>query len=442
MFRFLTESKYLPFRLLCAALSIFLCGCSVGINVDTMLTPPKLSAEQEQIYQALKDTTGSGIRLKYPRSGSYLSSFIITDIDGDSLNEAIAFYEYSGAASYEGSLRINVLDCIDGKWLSVCDRSAEGSEIEKVLISQLGDNDRTNIIVGYSGANKAEKSLSIYNYEENYLQLTFTQNYSLFDVTPTARDGSPDLVLVAPSTSNSDAYAAVYRLSEDGQYHEYKHRFSESYTEFAQMIYGTAPSGNPAVYIDAAGVSGFQTEVLSMNESRFVSLLDACHKTASDTVRKSGLFSMDIDGDGVPEIPVQSVFQGYEDAAETEQIFQTKWLTLSNKHLYVEHVGYYSAANGYVFLFPKTWEKDVTMIYNNAENELHVCLYDGKLREDAPVLLRIYIAYDQADLDEHLSAGYTLFRTKGTASYLMKSEPESVLPVPAGDVLLAFRFIG
>lgn len=428
--------------ILCLLCALLLCGCSIGINVDDMLTPPKLSSQQEQIYQALTDTTGSGIRLKYPKSGNYLSSFIIADIDGDSADEAIVFYQYTGVSPSEEGLRINVLDCIDGVWLSVCDRSAQGTEIEKVILSPLGSNDRMNVIIGCSMANQSVKNVSAYTYTDNSLELTFSQSYSLFDVTPSVQDGQPDLILAVPSLSGAPAYAAVYRLTEDGAYHEYKHLFQDSYTDYSQMIYGILPGGRIAVYIDAAsGTSNLQTEILCMEEDGLVNLLERCGSSAQETVRRAGLMSMDIDRDGMPEIPVQTVFQGYEEAAETEQMMQTKWLAISGDLLYTEHLSYYSAVNSYVFLLPHTWETQATVRNNTAEDELQIVQYNGTLSEKDPVLLRIHIAYDQADLDEHLAAGYTLFRTKGTAYYLMRSEADAALPVTAGEILLSFCFL-
>ena len=198
---------------------LLLTGCSVEINVDPMLTPPKLSGEQEQIYQALQEAAGSDIRLKYPKSGSYLSAFIIADIDEESGEEAIVFYEKNSLSP--AGLRINILDKIDGKWQSICDRSAEGSEIEKVMISQLGSSDRINIIVGYSTANQSEKYLSVYAYENSYLEQTLTHSYALFDVANTGGQ-NPDLILLGAVSAAEQAYAAVYRLAEDDRYHEYK----------------------------------------------------------------------------------------------------------------------------------------------------------------------------------------------------------------------------
>lgn len=443
MFRFQSAER---FRLTLTALLTALCltGCSIGVNVDTMLTPPKLSTQQEQIYQALRDTTGSDIRLKYPKRGAYLSAFIIADIDDDENEEAIVFYEKnSSIPSPDSGLRISILDCIDGEWLSICDRSAEGTEIEKVIISPLGSNDRMNIIVGYSTSNQSEKHISVYSYSDSYLEQTFSQAYTMFDVADSGSgEAYPDLILLGAGSSGTDsAYAAVYRLAEDGNYHEYKHNFHDSYTDYSQLIYGRLPDGRVAMYIDAAtGTASVQTEILCMEDTQLTDLMQRCGRKADSTVRRAGLGCTDIDGDGVPEIPVQSVFAGYDDAPESEKRRQTNWLMMQDQIIYTEHYSYYSTGSGYAFLLPEEWVNRVTVRSDAVTGELQFVAYEGEWSEEMSVLLRIYIAYDEADMYEHLENGFSLMHTKGTADYLVKAEQGEALSLSIGKLIPNFRF--
>ncbi len=104
--------KYLS---LAAAVTTFsLSSCSFGSNIDNLMTPPKLSVEQEQIYKALTEGNNTSISLKYPKSGKYLSAFIIEDLDGDGGSEAIVLYEHNGIVAEENSLRLNILDQENG----------------------------------------------------------------------------------------------------------------------------------------------------------------------------------------------------------------------------------------------------------------------------------------------------------------------------------------
>ena len=84
-------------------------GCTPGASVDTLLKPPSLSAEQQQIYLALQDAVGSGITLQYPRAGENLSAFTVTDLDADGEDEALVFYQKTNLSAAENGLRIDVL---------------------------------------------------------------------------------------------------------------------------------------------------------------------------------------------------------------------------------------------------------------------------------------------------------------------------------------------
>ena len=72
-----------------AAMTVQLPACNFTASVETLLSPPRLTAEQEQIYQALMKNTGSSVSLKYPKRGEHLSAFTVVDLDGDKMDEAI-----------------------------------------------------------------------------------------------------------------------------------------------------------------------------------------------------------------------------------------------------------------------------------------------------------------------------------------------------------------
>ena len=88
MFR-LPSAKGCLLRLTALVCACVMTGCSVSLNVDTMLEPPRLSGSQEQIYQALRDAVGAEIRLKYPKRGSYLSAFIVAGLGGGPGGDAL-----------------------------------------------------------------------------------------------------------------------------------------------------------------------------------------------------------------------------------------------------------------------------------------------------------------------------------------------------------------
>ena len=195
-------------------------GCAIwNGNIDALLSPPKLSNQEEAIYQALTSSLDGKISLKYPKTGEYLSAFIVANLDDEPSDEAMVFYEKTGFTADETSLRINILDQKDGRWTSVFDRVADGSEVETVYISKLGTSDVISIIVGYSML-QGEKQFDIYTYDSiNYtLVETLTDNYSLINVEDVDNDGYNELFTVTGNTASSYAEAKLLKLDENGQY--------------------------------------------------------------------------------------------------------------------------------------------------------------------------------------------------------------------------------
>lgn len=439
--------KMRKFRLTAVFLIVvLLTGCAFGTSIDTLMSPPKLSLEQEQIYTALTDAVGDSISLKYPKSGKYLSAFIVEDIDGDNGNEAVVFYEKTGLAVEENTLRINILDSDSGKWRSVYDTPADGSEIERVMISKLGENQRMNLIIGSSLINRSEKMVTVYSYSSGQLEPTFSESYSFIDVTDLDHDDNNEFLLLKGSSNNDPAAAEAYKLDSTGKYHKSYIELSGGFTEFDSISYGRLNGGNKGLYIDAVSGTGFiQTDIIYMDK-------DGLHKIFSNseesnaTLRPSGCNSYDVDGDGQLEIPVQTISPGYENASEGERINLTNWLYINeNNEPELKYTSYYSVGDGYIFIFPEKWSNKVTIKRDAINDEIVFCEYNkgSESGEIGRELLRIYCAEDEASREDRLYTGYMMLRTKGDSSYLACIPPSVVdddLSLNQADVAIGFVY--
>lgn len=421
-----------------------LTGCAFGTSIDTLMSPPKLSLEQEQIYSALTDAVGDAISLKYPKSGKYLSAFIVEDIDGDVGNEAVVFYEKTGLAVEENTLRINILDSDNGKWRSVFDTPADGTEIERVMISSLGANQRMNLIIGSSLINRSEKKVTIYSYSSGQLEATFSGSYSFMDITDLDNDNENEFLLLKGSSNNEPAMIEAYKLDSKGKYHQSYIELSGSFTEFDSVGYGELNSGNRGLYIDAVSGAGFiQTDIVYMDDNGLHKIFST--PDGSDaTLRPSGCSSYDVDGDGQLEIPVQTISPGYENASEGEQINLTNWLYINeNNEPELKYTSYYSIGDGYIFIFPEKWRNKVTIKRDAINDEIVFCKYNKGAENDeiGKELLRICCAEDEASREDRLYTGYMLLRTKGDLSYLASiPSSDDDLSITQADVAIGFVY--
>lgn len=425
---------------LSSALMIILSGCTFSTSIDSLLNPPTLSDEQAQIYQALTDKVGTKVSLKYPKSGSYLSAFVIADIDEEPTDEAIVFYERNGITADEISLRINILDKRNDKWSSVYDSPANGTEVEKVIISKIGSSPLTNIIVGYN-MSQGDKNVSVYNYSEGILNQNYSDAYSTVDVCDIDNDGLSELIVITGNSASGTAEARLLKLDENGQYSKYRTAMSENSIDYSQYLYSDNSDGTKTIIIDSIiNTNTIQTEILSPVEGE---ALEYClgSEMLAETVRPSSYASADIDGDGTVEIPATDIFLGYDEVSETEQITMTNWLVYDENRLIRKYSGYYSVNDGYAFMMPERWYGNVTMKTDPLSEEVVFCKYNGSLDESTEELMRISVINTVND-NGKTRDGYRLIHSKGDRQYFVYiPEGNDGLMPELSEVLCGFKFI-
>lgn len=421
---------------------LLLCGCAYGATVDSLLVPPRLSGEQEQIYQALQDVVGKDIKLQYPKSGDYLSAFILADFDEDAEEEALVFYEKTGLSAAENNLRMNVLDKRSDTWMSVCDIPAVGAEIERVMISPIGVKNGTRIVIGYSVVDQYDRALVVYDYSDGVLSQGFTAAYSLFDIHDLDGNGTKELLVMRTDSAMGNALALVYSPDENDQFRRMQLSLRSSCTGFSQVLYAEQEDGVSVVYADMlTGVTTMQTELFRYDGEKLSHVLED-ESAASETTRSVGCLTLDIDGDGTPEIPVQTVFPGYEGTASDQNIRLTRWMTAQDGRLQEKYRGYYSVSEGYAFMLPEQWREDVTAISDGLTGDIVFYHYTGSLTEPMQELLRIGTASDRETRETLLEEGYRLLYSRGNAYYFMYPvESTDALCLPESQLLGCFRFV-
>lgn len=440
---------------LCTAL--LLDGCQFSMTVDTLLSPPRLTEQQEQIYQALQTATGNNISLKYPKSGERLSAFTVEDLDADGENEAIVFYEVSMASAEENPLRFCLLDCENGKWRAITDYATPGAAVECVIVSQLGSNDRTNLIIGYSMVNGGGYVVEVFHYEDHTLERTLTTPYTKMDISDLNGDGTNELLIVNAATLSAAASAAVYALDENGIYYQSQINLNGLYSDISRIVYGRLPCGDPAetstlryvsgIYIDGvSGATTVQTEVLLYENQQLTPIyMDSAERFPSST-RNSACPTFDIDKDGEAEIPVQTVFYSYSEAEDSERVAMTNWYVCRNGMLMREYSSYYSANDGYAFLLPSRWEKKVTVVQEDETIVFYVLDVEQTVAEGSPVvkqpLLRLAVVSDAVESNALQQEGYLLLRQQNGNDYLAKIEQtDRSLSLTQSELLFAMRYL-
>ncbi len=411
-------------KILTLALStaLVLSGCSYGqTGIESLLKPPKLSDQQNEIYTALQASIGKNITLKYPRTGDFTSAFLIANIDEESTQEAIVFYEAADTVNATMTLRINVLDQNDGAWVSVYDAGVSAQDVDKVNFVQ--SNGNTFLVVGFNLAGDSGKFVVVYRYQDGRLEETAQRLTCLEYVSCNLNeDEYTEIFTIITDAKSGRRIAQAYQISSQGSVRPMgRTDMDASVSSYRNITTGKLADGRQAVYLDGlSGTNRYTTEVLTYENGSLYNLLYSAAGEKSfieETVRSDAIFSADIDADGVIEIPTRVAASGYEDAASHEQEYFTLWNICTEDGLEVKKTSYVAYTLGFLFTIPDKWLGRVTPVFSSAENELTFYRYDGGMEPTARLLsIRVFRS---SEFREGIS-GYTTLRDNGQIIYAQK----------------------
>ncbi len=404
-----------------ALCALLLTGCSLGGSADTLLSPPKLSEEQSDVYDALIRSVGKEIRLQYPRSGDYRSAFVFANIDSEPDSEAIVFYEKAGEAEGGGNVRVNIIDRRAGKWTSVYDHAGAGTEIDRVLFSELGGSGRQSVIIGYIMLS-GEKSVQVYSYADGMLKSEYSDTYSTMFISDLERDDKNELILIRPenqvrkaSVSSVSADAESGAISETGMV-----ALDETASEFVNIAAGYVGAETPAIFIDGLTGGQLTTEIIYSVDGQLRNPLYLGESgLIEQTKRPAGYPCSDVDMDGVIEIPTMSLFPGYSEDMTDTKLYSTDWNIFDNYTITKKYSSFYDAGEGYCFILPSRWDGVVTVKRDAATGEAVFYKFRIDLLNSDTELMRIAVVSEE-EADALLDDGYIVIKKNNRTSYLVK----------------------
>ena len=417
-------------------------------GIEGLMAPPKLSDQQNQIYNALVASVGKNIELKYPRQGDFTSAFLINNIDDEPTQEAIVFYENTTLTAATMPLRISVLDQQDGKWVSKYEVAVSANEVEKVSI--VTQHQQTYVIIGFNLLSKTEKVIKMYTYNDGILNEEFTTSCSNYEVIDIDDDNSSEIITFVPKVGEGDVKsmtAYMHKIQSGGTEIISSTQMEPNVTEYVNVQKGMLSSEQPALYLDGLqGSTNLCTEILTYSNGNLVNLIyheEDEYNLIGKTSRTYGSFCIDLDNDGIVEIPMLKLALGYEDKQQHEEVYLTQWYNYENEGLELQQTTYVSYALGYIFTFPKEWIETVTIESIPNSNEISFYDYNKMQLDELDAKLLSIKVIKRADYEkEALKNGYKMLKDNGQILYTYKlHETNSDLILNESEVLDYFKLL-
>ncbi len=426
-----------------------LCGCSGSFSAGDLLASPRLTDEQNEIYNALTASAGR-VDLRYPHTGEYRSAFVIHNIDDEPTDEAIVFYEQNKTDTAKepgaqdgnavGNLRVSFLDKDEnGDWNATYELPAAGTEVESVAFSKLG-SDKEKLLISYSVLGSSDKIMSVIDYENGVATQLGTVGYSSYIMLDNLTESGEYLACFNRDGAKKSANMTVYGCSDGktlGMIYPVL-SFGNGVTDFERITSANClllGKKMPCIAVDyLISENYYGTTVLYYNGSSFATA-ETTERDGADTNYSRHvngytpkLPSQDIDGDGIIDIPATSPLPGYENLSFPEQICAVRWYKQNCSKIELTAYTFVDPQRNFMLTFPGRWVGMVTATVNTEDNSVTFWKYEGDIKENEYALLTIKTvlksdtsAQSEPDTQSALRDGFRLFSDDNEKTIYYKS---------------------
>lgn len=408
-----------------------LSGCNSNLlAVEGAMQPPRLTEQQNAIYEALRAQVGSNIQLKYPQTGEYRSAYVIHNIDSEPTNEAIVFYQSSLQSNSTTAVRVNVLDQTeDGSWVSVCDIAGEAAGVDRVAFGNFGYGGTVNLVIGYRSDSKQERVFTIYRYTDGMLQAVDSREYKAFSLLRTPETPLDRLVYVSDKENSTQKTAKLLCYEpQKGFVVKDEVAMYDPVEEYVNLVSGyikeSGTEQQPALFIDGRVGNELCTEILTVYNDALYNCTyqeDAASNLVTTTLRDQMLYSRDINQDQYYKVPHLTLMPGYNNSSG---LSYTEWMAYEDGRFFIREVGYTDTANGFRFRVPEYWKEEVTASFVADQNEIKFFCYTGDLEDDTQEILCIRTLQRSVTAQQNLE-GYFKIASIGQISYWARINPDA-----------------
>lgn len=362
------KAKFICLCLLLAALTL-LSGCMS--TLDQMYCLPKRS-EDTQNLQASIDAAMSGLDYCAPISGENQQTVQTADLDGDGRMEYLVFAK----GSSEKPMKILIFSLEAGRYLHRLTLESNGTAFDQVEYVQMDGQPGMELVIGRQVSDQVLRSVSVYSFDGTQMKGLMSANYTKFLTCDLDNDGKKELMILRPGMTVSDnGVAELYRINEGIMERSNEASMSESADHLKRIITGKLQDGEPAVYVaSTVGENAIITDVFALVDGMFRNVSFSNDSgTSVQTLRNYYVYAVDIDGDGVVELPNLIHMTPMDATRATERQYLIRWYAMRLDGTEVDkQYTFHNYVGGWYFHLSPDWVSRVTVVQTGQAYDFYI----------------------------------------------------------------------
>lgn len=359
-----------------ALLPLMLTGCMMSASVDDLYTLPQLPEEYKALSARLSEILAMGAEYAPPQAGGNLPQVQMVDLDGDGVDEALAFFRIS---TEERPLRIYIFRAGEDGYQQAGMIDGNGTSIHSVRYEDMDGDGVREVLVSWRVSAEVQ-SISVYAVPDLEPVRLMSASYARYEVVDL--DGDEDLELVLLCSDDADTGLSVadyYDWDSDKSTLELQStaRLSAPVAGLQGMQIGFLQEGETALFVTsritgADETSSVITDILMYRQPELTNIVLSDVTGVSTQIFRylnNQLQPTDITGNGATDVPRPVPLPA--ESGETEY-WKLYW------HYYRadgsdegEAVTYHNTADGWYLLIPEDWDRHFTVKQVNTSAAVH-----------------------------------------------------------------------
>ena len=407
--------------------SILFTGC-FSFDSDDFYALPKLPEEFRGIQDAVKPLLKGG-SYSSPVSGNNRQAIQQADLDGDGRDEVLVFCKVEG----DHPLRLLILEGEKDKYTVTCTIESEGSDFNSVEYAQIDGEPGLEILLTLRLGEQLQQFLKVYTLDEGKPVEMMRSDYSAFTTLDIDSDGKTDVFLVRSNSDGPRGFAELYRYRAGSLVKDTEAGLSMAADAVKRIITGQVADGAMAVFVASAyDETNLITDVFALSSDHFtnISKNDESGQSAQ-TVRNYFVYSADVDGDGIIEMPNTLPLRTIGRDQNSLNQYSIVWYNLNIDGSRTEKMcTYHNFDEGWFLVLPDAWREGLSVTkvkLGRADTGTRFYLQGEGTRT---VLLTIYAFTGENAAQRSTADGRSLLAQRGEVWY-------SILPGEGLDIDLA-----
>lgn len=408
------RGKRLLLLVVLLGLILTLSGCFVK-TVDELYTLPRHSDDYNCLEQAIEQVLASQNAVyAAPVSGVNQQSVQLADLDGDGLEEAIAFLKTTS----DKPLKAYIFSRADGDYRLMDVIEGDGTSFSSVEYVSLTGSAGVQIVIGRQLSTDVLQSLTVYSYADGQAAELMSTNCSEYRIADLDGDGCKDIFVLRFDAEPSPGTAELY-CWKDGQVRKEPEAYlTAGASPVRRILTGKLAQGIPAVFVASSyEQNGLATDVFVFQNGQFRNVLAGEDSRAVSVMRDYCVYAADIDDDGLIELP-QVVPLPAADEAE-ESFYVINWYRLDLRgNCTRKLITYQNDADGWFLILPEEWGNQICI--TRAEEVAGVRGYELSRWKDGKAAERVVTIYAFTGDDRNETAqsdGRILLCEKGEVTF-------------------------